>query len=94
MPGWQVWAALLAIALINTALAYFVYFKMLASAGVTYISLCTFLIPIIALLLGAVFLHEAVTTQAIAGMAIIALGLAAIDGRIARLLSRRPAAVD
>ena len=85
MPGWEVWAALLAIALVNTALAYFVYFKMLASAGVTYISLCTFLIPIIALLLGAVFLHEAVTTQAIAGMAIIALGLAAIDGRLMRL---------
>lgn len=94
MPGWEVWAALLAIALVNTALAYFVYFKMLASAGVTYISLCTFLIPIIALLLGAVFLHEAVTTQAIAGMAIIALGLAAIDGRIARLLGRRPSAIN
>jgi drug/metabolite transporter (DMT)-like permease len=94
MPGWQIWTALGTIALVNTALAYFVYFKMLASAGVTYISLCTFLIPIIALFLGAIFLHEAVTMQAIAGMAIIALGLAAIDGRIARLLSRRPAAVD
>ena len=94
MPGWEVWASLLAIALVNTALAYVVYFKMLASAGVTYISLCTFLIPIIALLLGAVFLHEQVTTQAIAGMAIIGLGLAAIDGRIARLLSGRPAAIN
>ena len=94
MPGWEVWAALLAIALINTALAYVVYFKMLASAGVTYISLCTFLIPVFALFLGAIFLHEQVTTQAIAGMAIIALGLAAIDGRIARLLGRRPAAIN
>jgi len=85
MPGWHVWAALLAIALVNTALAYVVYFKMVATVGVTYISLVTFLIPIIALLLGAVFLGESVTAQALAGMAVIALGLAAIDGRLLRL---------
>ncbi len=94
MPGWEVWASLLAIALVNTALAYFVYFKMLASAGVTYISLVTFLIPIIALFLGAAFLHEQVTWQAVAGMAIIALGLAAIDGRLFKRLFGGPAAVN
>ncbi|MBW8708908.1 MAG: DMT family transporter [Alphaproteobacteria bacterium] len=89
MPGWAVWSSLLAIALVNTALAYFIYFKMVATVGVTYISLVTFLIPIIALLLGAAFLDESVTAQALAGMAIIALGLAAIDGRLFRL-GRRP----
>ena len=89
MPGGAVWASLLAIALVNTALAYFVYFKMVASVGVTYISLVTFLIPIIALMLGAAFLHESVTAQALAGTAIIALGLAAIDGRLLRLRSIR-----
>ncbi len=81
-PAAEIWASLLAIALVNTALAYFVYYKMLASAGVTYISLVTFLIPVVALLLGGVFLHEQVTTQALAGMAIIALGLAAADNRL------------
>jgi drug/metabolite transporter (DMT)-like permease len=85
MPATGLWASLLAIALINTALAYFVYYRMLASAGVTYISLVTFLIPVIALLLGAVFLGEDVTAQAMAGMAVIAAGLAAIDGRMFRL---------
>jgi drug/metabolite transporter (DMT)-like permease len=82
MPDMGAWASLLAIALVNTALAYFVYYRMLANAGVTYISLVTFLIPVIALLLGTIFLGESVTTQALAGMAVIALGLAAIDGRI------------
>jgi drug/metabolite transporter (DMT)-like permease len=91
-PG--VWAALLAIALVNTALAYAVYYKMLASAGVTYISLVTLLIPIIALLLGASFLGESVTAQAVAGMAIIALGLGAIDGRIFKALSRGPSPIN
>jgi drug/metabolite transporter (DMT)-like permease len=87
MPGTGAWASLLVIALVNTALAYFVYFRMLATAGVAYISLVTLLIPVIALFLGAAFLGEAITLRALAGMAIIALGLATIDGR---LLRRRP----
>jgi drug/metabolite transporter (DMT)-like permease len=82
MPHLDVWAALLAIALVNTALAYVVYYRMVASVGVTYISLVTLLIPVIALLLGAVFLKESVTLQALAGMAIIALGLASADERL------------
>jgi drug/metabolite transporter (DMT)-like permease len=82
MPGPDVWASLLAIALVNTALAYVVYYRMVASVGVTYISLVTFLIPVIALLLGAVFLAESVTLSALAGMAIIALGLASADERL------------
>jgi drug/metabolite transporter (DMT)-like permease len=89
MPDAQAWASLLAIALFNTALAYVVYYRMVASVGVTYISLVTFLIPVIALWLGAVFLHESVSLQALAGMAIIALGLAAADERFFRLPSSR-----
>jgi len=87
VPQPSVWACLLAIALINTALAYIVYYKMLASAGITYISLVTFLIPVVALLLGTGFLQESISPRALAGMAIIALGLAAIDGRLFRLPS-------
>ena len=85
-PAWvfPVWASLLVIALINAALAYFVYFKMVATVGVTYISLVTFLISIIARMLCSAFLNESVTAKALAGMVIIALGLAAIDGRLSR----------
>jgi drug/metabolite transporter (DMT)-like permease len=88
MPGAGIWVSLLAIALINTALAYFVYYRMLASAGVTYISLVTLLIPVIALLLGAAFLGEGATRQALAGTAVIAAGLAAIDGRLFKQFKR------
>ena len=49
LPGWEIWGSFLAIALLNTAFAYFIYYKMLATAGVTYISLCTFIIPPLAL---------------------------------------------
>jgi drug/metabolite transporter (DMT)-like permease len=89
MPHSGIWAAWLAIALVNTALAYVVYYRMVASVGVTYISLVTFLIPVIALFLGTAFLDESVTLQALGGMAIIALGLAATDERLLRRRSMR-----
>lgn len=82
IPPLDVWAAWLVIALVNTALAYVLYYRMIANVGATYMSLVTLLIPPIALLLGAVFLDEAVTLQAVTGMAIIGLGLAATNERL------------
>ena len=90
MPSLDVWAAWLAIALVNTALAYVLYYRMIANVGATYMSLVTLVIPPIALLLGAGFLGERVTLQALTGMAIIVLGLAATNERLFRLRSVRP----
>jgi len=89
VPHLDVWAAWLAIALVNTALAYVLYYRMVANIAVTYISLVTLLIPVIALLLGAAFLDESVSLQALAGMAIISLGLAATNERLFRPRSMR-----
>ena len=94
MPGGEVWASFGAIALANTAFAYFIYYKLLARAGVTFISLCTFVIPPMALVLGAVALHEHIALNALIGMAIIALGLAVNDGRLIAKLRGRPSTVD
>ncbi len=80
-PGAGVWLALAGIALLSTALAYILYFRLLATAGATNLLLVTFLLPISALALGAAVLGEAVTPQALAGMALIGAGLVAIDGR-------------
>jgi drug/metabolite transporter (DMT)-like permease len=81
MPSLHAWAALLAIALVSTALAYVVFYRLIANAGATNISLVTFLLPINALWLGAAFLGEHVTLQALVGMALIGAGLMAIDER-------------
>ena len=81
MPSVAVWGALAGIALLSTALAYILFFRILAAAGATTIGLVTLLIPVSALLLGAAFLGEQVTLPAVMGMALIGLGLAAIDGR-------------
>ncbi len=81
-PSLRVIAATLALAALSTALAYLIYFRLLASAGPTNLLLVTFLVPVSAALLGVAFLGESVTAQQVAGFALIASGLAAIDGRI------------
>jgi len=88
MPELEVWASLVALAVLSTALAYILYFRVLASAGATNVSLVTFLVPVSAIVLGFVFLNERLELTHLMGMALIALGLAAIDGRLWRRLQR------
>ncbi len=85
-PHAATWAAVTGLALASTALAYVIFFRVLAAAGATGIALVTFLIPISAILLSFLFLGERLGTRHLAGMALIGLGLAAIDGRLWRLL--------
>jgi drug/metabolite transporter (DMT)-like permease len=80
-------AALLALAVLSTALAYVIYFRILARAGATNLLLVTFLIPVSAILLGTAVLGEQLAPHHFVGMAIIAVGLAAIDGRPGRLMA-------
>jgi drug/metabolite transporter (DMT)-like permease len=86
MPSGGTGAALLGLALLSTAFAYVIFFRILARAGATNLLLVTFLIPVSALLLGVAFLGERVTAHQLLGMLLIGLGLAAIDGRWRRLV--------
>ena len=70
-----------ALAVLSTALAYVLYFRILATAGATNVLLVTFLTPVSAILLGTLFLGEVLQGKHFVGMALIGLGLAAIDGR-------------
>lgn len=89
-PGLPVWGAVVGLALLSTALAYVLFFRILASAGAVNLMLVTFLIPVSAILLGSAFLGEALTLNDFLGMALIGLGLATIDGRLAgRIAARR-----
>lgn len=84
---WQSWAAVGALAVFSTAVAYVIYFRILGSAGVTNLMLVTFLMPVTAIILGVLLLGETLGPWEQAGMVLIALSLLAIDGRV---LSRRP----
>jgi len=86
MPGGGTWAALVGLGLLSTALAYTLYFRILATAGATNVLLVTLLVPVSAILLGVLVLGEALEANSLAGMALIALGLALIDGRLWRTI--------
>lgn len=83
-PGAGTIAALIGVAAFSTALAYVLYFRILATAGATNLLLVTFLIPVSAIFLGTLFLGEIMLPRHFAGMALIGIGLAAIDGRLWR----------
>ena len=78
----EVWAAVGLMAVFSTALAYILYFRLLASAGATNAILVTLLIPVTAILLGALILDERLQLLHFLGMAVIGLGLSVIDGRL------------
>lgn len=85
LPTAEVWGALMGLAVPSTAVAYLMFFRILARAGGTNASLVTLLVPVSAVLLGALFLGETLGPAAFAGMALIGVGLLCIDGRVFQL---------
>ena len=91
LPPLSAWAAITALALVCSAFAYVLYFKLIDSSGATNALLVTLLVPPVAILLGSLFLSEQLAPQDFLGLALIALGLAAIDGRlVSAIRPRRP----
>ncbi len=82
MPGVVAWGAAFALAAVCTALAYVLYFRLMSRVGPTNAVSVTFLIPLFALLWGAVFLGEGVTAQMLAGGGIVLVGIALALGLV------------
>lgn len=91
VPSAKVALSLVGLALLSTALAYVIFFRIMRRAGGTNVMLVTFLIPVSAILLGSALLGEALQPRHFLGMAAIAAGLALIDGRLFRTARTRPA---
>lgn len=89
-PGWPALAAVVGLAVVSTALAYVIYFRILNAAG-SNVNLVTLLVPVSAILLGVLVLGETLLPRHLAGFAVIALGLAAIDGRVLAWLRQKQA---
>jgi drug/metabolite transporter (DMT)-like permease len=81
-PPLSALAAITALALLCTAFGYVLYFRLIATSGATNALLVTLLVPPVAILLGGLFLGESLAAKDFVGLALIALGLAAIDGRV------------
>ena len=81
LPGMDSWAALFGLGAFSTALAFVVYFRILATAGANNLLLVTLLLPVTAILLGVMILDESLIARHLPGILMIALGLAILDGR-------------
>lgn len=76
------WASALALATLSTAVAFLLFFSVLASAGATAASTVTFLVPVSALLWGYLLLDEVLTWRILIGMAITLGGTAVATGML------------
>lgn len=89
LPPFNAIAAVITLAVISTAFAYILYFRLIATAGATNASLVTLLVPPSAILLGILFLGESLGAEEWCGMIVIGLGLLILDGRLVAKLARR-----
>lgn len=90
MPSAHVWAAVLALAVPSTALAYVLLYWLIERVGATRSSMVTYLLPPFALVYGALFLGEPIALSALAGLALVVLGILLANGVI-RWPAARPA---
>ena len=85
----QTWGAIAYYAIVATAIAYLLYYRVLAMAGSGNLMLCTLLVAPVAIILGAIVLGEALPLRAYTGFALLAVGLMILDGRLFGALQNR-----
>ena len=74
------WAAAIIMGVFSTALAYILYFRLIANTSPTKAITVTYLIPLFAMLLGALVIDEPITGSMLVGCAVILLGTALATG--------------
>lgn len=75
-PGATAWSALAALGILCTGIAYILFFRLIDKAGPSKAMTVTFLVPVFALLYGALLLDEPVTLQMLLGGLIVLGGVA------------------
>lgn len=80
MPGASAWLALLAVGVVCTGIAYILFFRLIENAGPPRALAVTFLVPVFAVLYGALFLGESVTAWMLGCAAVIVCGTALSTG--------------
>ena len=85
-PALHLWLAAAVLAVVCTASAYMLYYRLIARSSATAVTTVTFVVPVFGVLWGALFLHESISVGIVAGMLVTLLGTAFTTG----LISRRP----
>lgn len=84
-PSLQAIAAVTALAVLGTVLAFIFYYRLLRSATASYVSMVTYLVPVIGVLLGVLILDERLSWTDYAGFGLILLGVMIVNGAIGSL---------
>jgi drug/metabolite transporter (DMT)-like permease len=82
MPGWKTIGSVAALAIPLTAVAFLLFYAIIAGAGAAYASLVTYLVPPIALAYGAIFLGEHFGAVDFAALLLILGGVVLGTGRV------------
>jgi drug/metabolite transporter (DMT)-like permease len=90
LPSWPAINSLLLLILVSTVLAFVVYYRALETLKATVLSLTTYLIPLVAMVLGVAILHEQLGWNAYLGFGLILLGVMIVNG-ILRFSWQQPA---
>jgi drug/metabolite transporter (DMT)-like permease len=81
VPGLRAVLSVVALGVLGTALAFVIFYKLIAEVGAGRASLVSYLAPGVALLYGALLLDEAITVAAVVGLALILAGVALASRR-------------
>jgi drug/metabolite transporter (DMT)-like permease len=88
MPSATSWGSVVVLAVLCTAVAYLLYFRLIAHLGAPRAITVTYLIPVFAVLWGALWLREEITLSMAAGCAVILVGTALASGLVTLPLRR------
>lgn len=87
----ETWVSLILLAALSTSVAYLLFFRIIARAGPSFVSLVTMIIPVSAILLGYAVIGEKLTLHEVVGALVIGLALVIIDGRALKFVGLIPA---
>jgi len=85
LPPPQAIGAVVVLAVFGTALAFTIYYRLLKSAPASYVSMVTYLVPVIGVLLGVFILGEQLSWTDYAGFGLILLGVLIVNGTFRNL---------
>ncbi len=87
----RVVGAMLALGLVNTFVAYIIFYALIPALGAARTSMVTYVIPAVGLILGAIFLGEAVDIRLLIGAALIMGSIAIVNLKVGNIFRRSSA---